>query len=122
MGWVRAIAGLEGEVPADLAAWSDAMMPDSYQRGEGASARLVEDSDLTYLLLRLTWLFDDATDTDYELVPSGQTFADAEVSREAVVHAVLDILAASGRAAGIEWKASYGVGKPGTHYGKPSFY
>lgn len=116
------IAGIEGEVPAELASWTDMMLPDSYQRGEGASARLVAGSELDHILLRLTWLFDDASDTTYELVPSGQPFADAEVSREAVVQAVLDILTDAGPAAGIEWNMSYGVGKPGTHYGKPSFY
>lgn len=74
---------------------------------------------MDYTLLRLTWLFNDESDREYELVPSGVEFADAEVSRQAVTQAILDIL--NGEESEYVRK-SFGLGKPNTHYGKPSFY
>lgn len=113
------MAGIENEVPEPLVSWTKANLPASYIQGEQDSADLVKASQLDYTLLRLTWLYDKAGDTNYELVPSGQVFKDAEVSREAVVAAILDIMA-DGR--GRFNRASFGVGEPGTHYPKPSFY
>lgn len=113
------IAGVEDEVPYELATWTKNSLPASYIKGEYDSAKLVKDSNLDYTLLRLTWLFNDENDREYELVPSGVEFADAEVSRQAVTQAILDIL--NGEESEYVRK-SFGLGKPNTHYGKPSFY
>lgn len=113
------IAGVEDEVPYELATWTKNSLPASYIKGEYDSAKLVKDSNLDYTLLRLTWLFNDESDREYELVPSGVEFADAEVSRQAVTQAILDIL--NGEESEYVRK-SFGLGKPNTHYGKPSFY
>lgn len=112
------IAGTEGEVPQPLVGWTEANLPAVYIAGEQASADAVKASGLKYILLRLTWLYDDPQDREYELVPSGTAFADAEVTREAVVQALLDLL----NDENLTWDVTYGVGKPDTHYGKPSFY
>ena len=112
------IAGTEGEVPQPLVGWTEANLPAAYIAGEQASADAVKASGLKYILLRLTWLYDDLQDREYELVPSGTAFADAEVTREAVVQALLDLL----NDENLTWDVTYGVGKPDTHYGKPSFY
>lgn len=93
-------------------------MPYSYVQGEQQSAQLVASSGIPYILLRLTWLFDDAHNTQYEHVSSGEPFQDAQVSREAVVQAILDILGNPD----LQWNTSYGVGQPNTHYNKPTFY
>lgn len=113
------IAGVEDEVPYELATWTKNSLPASYIKGECDSAKIVRDSNLDYTLLRLTWLFNDESDREYELVPSGVEFADAEVSRQAVTQAILDIL--NGEESEYVRK-SFGLGKPNTHYGKPSFY
>ena len=113
------IAGVEDEVPYELATWTKNSLPASYIKGEYDSAKLVKDSNLDYTLLRLTWLFNDESDREYELVLSGVEFADAEVSRQAVTQAILDIL--NGEESEYVRK-SFGLGKPNTHYGKPSFY
>lgn len=113
------MAGIENEVPEPLVSWTKANLPASYIQGEQDSAELVKASQLDYTLLRLTWLYDKAGDRNYELVPSGQVFQDAEVSREAVVAAILDIMA--DRTDRFH-RASFGIGEPETHYPKPSFY
>ena len=113
------IAGIEAEVPSGLANWTQANLPSSYIEGEVASANLVKASNLDYTLLRLTWLFNDESDRGYELVPSGTEFADAEVSRQGVVAAILAIMETEGTK---YHRQSLGVGKPNTHYDKPSFY
>lgn len=113
------IARVEDEVPYELATWTKNSLPASYIKGEYDSTKLVKDSNLDYTLLRLTWLFNDESDREYELVPSGVEFADAEVSRQAVAQAILDIL--NGEESEYVRK-SFGLGKPNTHYGKPSFY
>lgn len=46
--------------------------------------------------------------------------ADAEVSREAVVQAIIEILTAMPPEKSS--RTTFGVGQPGTHYDKPSFY
>lgn len=114
------MAGIENEVPDPLLSWTEAHLPAAYVQGEQASADVVKASEPNYTLLRLTWLYDKAGDTAYELVPSGEPFRDAEVSREAVVAAILEILADE---TGRFYRSSLGVGgRPDTHYAKPSFY
>ena len=114
------MAGVENEVPEGLSNWTQMVLPNDYIEGEIRSARLLKGSNLDYTLLRLTWLFDSQTDREVELVPEGQAFADAEVSREAVVDVIQTILLDEDQSKWI--RRSFGVGKPGTHFDKPSFY
>ncbi len=60
--------------------------------------------------------------TNYELIPEGAQFNDAQVTREAVVKAIFDILHAEDETP--FHRTSIGVGEPGTgtHYDKPSFH
>ena len=87
--------------PADTASVVQALEKAGVKRLLGATIAGVED------------------EVPYELVPSGVEFADAEVSRQAVTQAILDIL--NGEESEYVRK-SFGLGKPNTHYGKPSFY
>ena len=52
----------------------------------------MRESNLNYTILRLTWLYNDPENTNYELIPEGAQFNDAQVTREAVVKAIFDIL------------------------------
>ena len=113
------MAGIENEVPDPLASWTKANLPQSYIQGEIDSANEVKASNLDYTLLRLTWLYNNPDRLDYELVPSGQPFTAAEVSRQAVVAAILEVL---NREDNYFIRTSYGVGQPDSNYGKPSFY
>ena len=114
------MAGLSGEFPVALEKWTFDNLPISYVQGERQARNVLRESNLNYTILRLTWLYNDPEKTDYELIPEGAQFNDAQVSREAVVKAIFDILHAADETP--FHRTSIGVGEPGTHYDKPSFH
>ena len=114
------MAGLSGEFPAALEKWTFDNLPISYVQGERQARNVLRESNLNYTILRLTWLYNDPENTNYELIPEGVQFNDAQVTREAVVKAIFDILHVDDET--LFHRASIGIGEPGTHYDKPSFH
>ena len=114
------MAGLSGEFPAALEKWTFDNLPISYVQGERQARNVLRESNLNYTILRLTWLYNDPENTNYELIPEGVQFNDAQVTREAVVKAIFDILHIDDETP--FHRASIGIGEPGTHYDKPSFH
>ena len=114
------MAGLSGEFPASLEKWTFDNLPISYVQGERQARNVLRESNLNYTILRLTWLYNDPENTNYELIPEGVQFNDAQVTREAVVKAIFDILHVDDETP--FHRASIGIGEPGTHYNKPSFH
>ena len=114
------MAGLSGEFPAALEKWTFDNLPISYVQGERQARNVLRESNLNYTILRLTWLYNDPENTNYELIPEGVQFNDAQVTREAVVKAIFDILHVDDEPP--FHRASIGIGEPGTHYDKPSFH
>ena len=114
------MAGLSGEFPAALEKWTFDSLPISYVQGERQARNVLRESNLNYTILRLTWLYNDPENTNYELIPEGVQFNDAQVTREAVVKAIFDILHVDDETS--FHRASIGIGEPGTHYDKPSFH
>ena len=114
------MAGLSGEFPAALEKWTFDNLPISYVQGERQARNVLRESNLNYTILRLTWLYNDPENTNYELIPEGVQFNDAQVTREAVVKAIFDILHVEDETP--FHRASIGIGEPGTHYDKPSFH
>ena len=114
------MAGLSGEFPVALEKWTFDNLPISYVQGERQARNVLRESNLNYTILRLTWLYNDPEKTDYELIPEGAQFNDAQVSREAVVKAIFDILHAADETP--FHRTSIDVGEPGTHFDKPSFH
>ena len=114
------MAGLSGEFPAALEKWTFDNLPISYVQGERQAHNVLRESNLNYTILRLTWLYNDPENTNYELIPEGVQFNDAQVTREAVVKAIFDILHVDDETP--FHRASIGIGEPGTHYDKPSFH
>lgn len=114
------MAGLSGEFPSALEKWTFDSLPISYVQGERQARNVLRESNLNYTILRLTWLYNDPENTNYELIPEGVQFNDAQVTREAVVKAIFDILHVDDEAP--FHRASIGIGEPGTHYDKPSFH
>ena len=114
------MAGLSGEFPAALEKWTFDNLPIIYVQGERQARNVLRESNLNYTILRLTWLYNDPENTNYELIPEGVQFNDAQVTREAVVKAIFDILHVDDETP--FHRASIGIGEPGTHYDKPSFH
>lgn len=114
------MAGLSGEFPTALEKWTFDSLPISYVQGERQARNVLRESNLNYTILRLTWLYNDPKNTNYELIPEGVQFNDAQVTREAVVKAIFDILHVDDETP--FHRASIGIGEPGTHYDKPSFH
>ena len=114
------MAGLSGEFPAALEKWTFDNLPISYVQGERQARNVLRESNLNYTILRLTWLYNDPENTNYELIPEGVQFNDAQVTREAVVKAIFDILHVDDETP--FHRASIGIGEPGTPYDKPSFH
>ena len=114
------MAGLSGEFPAALEKWTFDNLPISYVQGERQARNVLRESNLNYTIMRLTWLYNDPENTNYELIPEGVQFNDAQVTREAVVKAIFDILHVDDETP--FHRASIGIGEPGTHYDKPSFH
>ena len=114
------MAGLSGEFPAALEKWTFDSLPISYVQGERQARNVLRESNLNYTILRLTWLYNDPENTNYELIPEGVQFNDAQVTREAVVKAIFDILHVDDETP--FHRASIGISEPGTHYDKPSFH
>lgn len=114
------MAGLSGEFPAALEKWTFDSLPISYVQGERQARNVLRESNLNYTILRLTWLYNDSENTNYELIPEGVQFNDAQVTREAVVKAIFDILHVDDETP--FHRAIIGIGEPGTHYDKPSFH
>lgn len=82
------------------------------------SANLVEASDLDYVILRTTWLYNDADNTKIEVSEKGKPFKDAQITREAVAKFAAELLTGTAN----YHKANLGIGEPNTAWTKPSFY
>lgn len=112
------IVGIYNEFSKQLGDWTKRNLSSSYQIAEQQSAALLENSGLDYTLLRLTWLYNDPNNTNYQLIPRGTIVTQAQVTRQAVAEAIVNV---------INHEQDYrnqslAVVEPNTDYGKPSFY
>lgn len=114
------ILGIYDEVPGAFGEWNKRMVGRGPRmQSQIESARLIENSNLEYTLLRLTWLYNQADNTKYMITNREVPFESAQITREAVTQCIVDI---------IEEKTdkflhtSLGVSEPGTDWKKPSFY
>lgn len=82
------------------------------------TADAIENSDLDYVILRTTWLYNDPSKTAVDVTKKGEPFKDAQITREAVARFAGDLLM------GKEdyHRESLGIGEPNTEWTKPSFY
>lgn len=82
------------------------------------SVDIVEASSLDYVILRITWLYDEKGNTRVQITEKGEPFVSAQVTRQAVAQFVTDLF--TGKAD--YHRASLGLGEPDTEWEKPSFY
>ena len=78
----------------------------------------IENSDLDYVILRTTWLYDDPSKTDVDVTKKGEPFKDAQITREAVAKFAAELLTGQQD----YHRESLGIGEPNTEWTKPSFY
>ena len=77
----------------------------------------IEASDLDYVLLRITWLYNKGL-VPLEITRKGETFTSAQVSRQSVAQFVVDLLTGKEN----YYHESLGLGEVGTAFTKLSFY
>lgn len=115
------ILGIYDEVAGDFGEWNHQMLkPIPAVHDHKTSARLIEESDLAYTLLRITWLYNDDTNENYAYTQKGEPFVGAQVTREAVARAIADIIQTKND---FYLNTSLGIYEPGSeNMTKPSFY
>jgi nucleoside-diphosphate-sugar epimerase len=112
------VLGIYNEVAGAFGRWNAAMVGSSAPLLYKSAAKVVEDSDLDYTLLRLTWLYNQEGNEDYELTVKGEPFIGAQVTRQAVARLIMDLLADKTKYI----YESLGVSEPNTDFEKPLFY
>lgn len=112
------IPDLYQEVTGKFQAWYREHTGIIWKSDRKKSADIVEASDLDYVILRITWLYNQAGNTQVHVTKKGEPFKEAQVTRQAVAQFVTDLL--TGKAD--YHRESLGLGEPGTEWSKPSFY
>lgn len=113
--WISTL-GIYDEVPGKFGEWNNSTLGD-YITTYAAAAKIIEDSDLEYTIVRPAWLT-DKDEVDYETTQKGEAFKGTEVSRKSVAQLVVDITQAPDKFN----RESIGVDKPGTDGDKPAWY
>ena len=113
--WISTL-GIYDEVPGEYGKWNHQMLDGGYLQTYSTAAKVIEESDLDYTIIRPAWLSDD-DEVDYELTQKGEPFQGTEVSRKSVGALVAELVKNPADSIG----ASLGVNKPGTDGDKPSW-
>lgn len=111
------VLGLYDEVVGEFGKWNNRMVG-SHSHLYKSAAKVVEESNLDYTLLRLTWLYNQEGNESYALTVKGEPFIGAQVTRQATARLVMDLLEDNS----IYIRESLGVSEPNTDWAKPSFY
>ncbi|MCK8617053.1 NAD(P)H-binding protein [Fructobacillus sp. M158] len=115
---VAGVLGVYDEVGGRFGEWNRSMIgeisPERKQR-----VKEIEDSGLDYTYIRLTWLYNQPGNVRYQEAQKGTPFAGAQITRQAVVQYLMDLIADPKK----DIKASVGLSEPGSEkLDKPSFY
>ncbi|MCM3022341.1 NAD(P)H-binding protein [Heyndrickxia ginsengihumi] len=114
------VLGIYNEVPGAFGEWNKRMIGGSPRmQSQIESAWLLENSNLDYTLLRLTWLYNEIGNTKYMITQKGESFIGAQVTRQAVTQLIMDIIEEKSDK---YLQTSLGVSEPDTDWAKPSFY
>lgn len=117
---VAGVLGVYDEVVGAFGKWNARMIGDySPTNNRVIGARLVDESGLDYTYLRMTWLYNQEGNVAYKLIPQGEPYKGAQVTRQAVVQYIMVLLQNPMRDLGV----SVGIVEPGSEdFPKPSFY
>ncbi|MGF7437515.1 NAD(P)H-binding protein [Lentilactobacillus senioris] len=112
--WISTL-GIYDEVPGNFGKWNNETLGD-YLTHYAEAAKVFEDSDLDYTIIRPAWLT-DKNEVDYEVTGRNEAFKGTEVSRKSIAAVVTDIITNPQKYE----RASIGVNKPNTDGDKPAF-
>lgn len=113
------ILGIYDEVIGEFGKWNTRMFgKEGIPKSLRQSADTVENSGLAYTILRLTWLYDEGGNENYQISDKGDPFIGAQVTRQAVARLIMDIIQDPDKYA----RRNLGVSEPNTDWPKPSFY
>ena len=93
------------------------MLDGGYLETYAAAAKVIENSDLKYTIIRPAWL-SNKNIVSYELTEKGEPFKGTEVSRRSIADFVVKLINDPSKHIG----ASLGVDQPNIQGDKPSFY
>lgn len=114
------VLGIYDEVSGPFGEWNKRMIGRSPRmHSQIESARILENSNLDYTLLRLTWLYNESGNVKYMITQKGNPFVGAQVTRQAVTQLIMDIIEEKSDK---YLQTSLGVSEPDTDWSKPSFY
>lgn len=113
--WISTL-GIYDEVPGKFGEWNNKTLG-SYITNYAAAAKVIEDSDLDYTIIRPAWLT-NKDEVDYEITQKGEEFKGTEVSRKSIAQIVVDIAQVPDKYS----RESIGVDKAGTDGDKPAWY
>ncbi|MNK59949.1 NmrA-like family protein [compost metagenome] len=116
---LASILGIYDEVPGAFGKWNIRMVGATCIQSHKEATALFEIPEFDYTILRLTWLYNQAGNSNYHLTYKGEPFEGAQVTRQAVSQLITDILQDE---SGKFLKTSIGVSEPNTNWDKPSFY
>lgn len=114
--WISTL-GIYDEVPGNFGKWNHEMLDGGYLETYAIAAKVIENSDLDYTIIRPAWLTNH-DEVAYELTEKGQTFKGTEVSRKSIAALVTKIILKPESFLGL----SLGVSKPDTAGDKPAWY
>lgn len=112
--WISSL-GIYDEVPGKFGEWNKSYLGD-YLTNYAAAAKIIEDSDLDYTIIRPAWLT-DKDEVDYEKTKKGEDFKGTEVSRKSVAAYIYHLLKNPQE----DVRESIGLDKPNTDGDKPSW-
>lgn len=108
--------GIYDELPEAFNAW-DKRMVGQYRPINLKSAEVVEQSGLTYTVLRPVWLTDKPTE-EFQLTRKGETFKGTETSRASIGRFVADLVKDPQRYT----NQNLGISQPNTNGDRPAAY
>ncbi|WP_334332465.1 NAD(P)H-binding protein [Companilactobacillus sp. HBUAS59544] len=108
--------GIYDEVAGKFGKWNARMMGD-YTNIKKAAA-VIDNSGLDYTFLRMSWLYNQDGNYNYDIVPQGQPMKGTQVTRQVVAKLISNIVTKPD----LYKSQSIGVVEPNTEWDKPSFY
>lgn len=111
------VLNIYGEIEGEFRTYTDRMVG-AFIPPFTETAKIIEESDLDYTLLRLPWLYKDSSKTDVHLTAKGEKYAGTQISRHAAAQFVVEQIEEDDPK---HYRQSYGVTEPDTDWGRPSF-